>query len=149
MEETRSSALAFPSDVVIAHLRLHMRWGAVGSVLMMVVIVVTQHTGQDWQNALYAVVVAPILSLVGATLVGVMRLPFLHWVVRQAQQQHWPLALLLLASAVLFLAPIMPLFLFGTVWSTVGKLSLVLSLPFLVSYVVATYKLRQSIYAPA
>jgi hypothetical protein len=148
MEETSTSTLAFPSDVVIAHLRLHMKWGAVGSVLMIVAIVLvvmTQHVGQNWQNALYAVVVVPIISLVGATLVGLMRLPFLHWVVRQAQQQHWPLALLLLASAGLFLAPIMPLF----ILDTVGKLSLVLSLPFLVSYVVATYKLRRSIYAPA
>jgi hypothetical protein len=130
-----------------------MVWGTVGSIVMVVALVVVQQVGWsqhiNWPDALYAAIILPLFSLAGATLVVLMRLPFLSWVLKQAKQQQWSLALLLLVSAVLFLAPIMPLFLFGEIWSVVGKLSLVLSLPFLVSYLAATYRLRRAIYASA
>ncbi|RZL15700.1 MAG: hypothetical protein EOO62_03305 [Hymenobacter sp.] len=82
----------------------------------------------------------------GAAVVGLLRLPVLWGFFRLAHRQRWPLAALLLASAVLFLAPILLLLPVGSFVATIGLVSLTLSLPFLGTYVLATYWLRQSIY---
>jgi hypothetical protein len=82
----------------------------------------------------------------GAAVVGLLRLPVLWGLFRLAHRQRWPLAALLLASAALFLAPILLLLPVGRFVATVGLVSLMLSLPFLVTYLLATYWLRRSVY---
>jgi hypothetical protein len=83
----------------------------------------------------------------GAAVVGLLRLPLLWGFFGLARRQRWPLAALLLASAALFLSPILLLLSVGSFAAVIGLVSLYLSLPFLLTYVLATYWLRRSIYA--
>jgi len=83
----------------------------------------------------------------GAAGVGLLRLPLLWGLFWLAQRQRWPLAALLLVSAALFLAPILLLLPVGSFVAAVGLFSLLVSLPFLLTYVLATYWLRRSVYA--
>jgi hypothetical protein len=88
-----------------------------------------------------------LLSCAGAALVGMLRLPVMEWMMGRAQQRQWSLKKLLLASAALFLTPILPIFLLGKTWHLIGWVSLALSFPFFVAYVAASYQLRERIYA--
>lgn len=83
----------------------------------------------------------------GAAVVGLLRLPLLWGVFWLARWQRWPLAVLLVVSAALFLAPMLLLLTGESVIQVVGLVSILMSLPFLLTYVVATYWLRRSIYA--
>ena len=142
-------------DVGFEHLWRHLAIGGIGSLVLLISILVVMQVGRplggDWVEivrAIPAVLGYTLLSCIGAAIVGVMRIPVLRWVGQRARQQQWPVAWLLLASAALFLAPILPVFLFGLGGRYIGLVSLFLSFPFFISYVWATYRLRQHYYAP-
>lgn len=147
------SASGTPLDkAVFKHLWLHVVVGAIGSVVLLTGFTIATQRGTlatvDWSDVAHVVPVLVFISCAGAALVGAVRVPALRWLGQRAQQQQWPLAQLLLASAALFLAPILPVFLFGLGGRYIGLISLYLSFPFLVSYVWTVYWLRQRFYAP-
>lgn len=139
-------------EAVFKHLWLHVALGAMGSTVLLTGLAIASRRATlatiDWLDVAHVVPASVLLSCVGAALVGAMRVPALRWLGQRAQQQQWPLVRLLLASAGLFLAPILPVFLFGLGGRYIGLISLYLSLPFFISYVWTVYWLRRHFYAP-
>ena len=137
---------------VFKHLWLHVALGAMGSAVLLTGFAIASQRATlatiDWLDVARVVPTLVLLSGTGAALVGAVRVPALRWLGQRAQQQQWPLARLLLAGAALFLAPILPVFLFGLGGRYIGLISLCLSLPFFVSYVWTIYWLRRHFYAP-
>ena len=140
------------NEVVAKHLWLHVALGAMGSTLLLTWFAIASQRATfrtiDWLDVAHVVPALVLMSCAGAAVVGAVRVPALRWLARRAQQQQWPLPRLLVASAALFLAPILPVCLFGLVGRYIGLISLYLSLPFFVSYVWTIYWLRRHFYAP-
>jgi hypothetical protein len=151
MEEHNASTPPTRLELAFVHWWQHLALGAVGSSLLMSLVVVVPWIGQGvpahWQNMLLGGAAMVLISCVGAALVGLVRVPAMGWIMDQAQQRQWPMGKLLLASATLFLIPVLLIFLLGKTWQLVGWISLALSLPFFMAYVAATYRLRERIYA--
>jgi hypothetical protein len=138
-------------EAVFKHLWLHVALGAIGSTLLLTGVTIASQRATlatiDWLDVAHVVPALVLMSCAGAAVVGAARVPALRWLGQRAQQQQWPLARLLLASAALFLAPILPVFLFGLGGRYIGLISLCLSLPFFISYVWTVYWLRRRFYA--
>jgi hypothetical protein len=138
-------------EAVFKHLWLHVALGAVGSTVLLTGFTIASQRATlatiDWLDVAHVVPALVLMSCAGAAVVGAVRVPALRWLGQRAQQQQWPLALLLLAGAALFLVPILPVFLFGLGGRYIGLISLYLSSPFFVSYVWTIYWLRRRFYA--
>lgn len=132
--------------VAFKHWWLHLWTGALLSALPFVAGNIIDWTDSSGGHLLPGGWQVWLLCCSGAAVVSLLRLPVLWGLFRLAQRQRWSLAALLLASAALFLAPILLLLPVGSFVAVIGLVSLLLSLPFLVTYVLATYWLRQSVY---
>jgi hypothetical protein len=138
-------------ELAFKHWWLHLALGATGSGVLLATVEIWSRTSQGgpshWQDMVFSELLMVLLSCAGAALVGMLRLPVMEWMMGRAQQRQWSLKKLLLASAALFLTPILPIFLLGKTWHLIGWVSLALSFPFFVAYVAASYQLRERIYA--
>jgi hypothetical protein len=136
------------ADVAAEHLWLHLWTGALVSagLYACVAVVVTQPSnGIELGNCLTSALVFWLMACVGATIVGVLRLPVMQWLVKQACKRQWAVGRLMQASAALFLVPLLILLPLGKFWRGMSIISLIVSLPFLATYVAAAYWLRRRI----